>query len=86
MNVGVLALVFGVVAITYVLVQWRREKVEKSYEKGKRYREIGTMAAAVLIGWLFIRSGDPVRMAIALALFAIATIFVLVEQPQKDIV
>jgi Ca2+/Na+ antiporter len=86
MNVAALALIVGVVAITYVVVQWRRDQVEKSYEKGKRYREIVTISAAVLIAWLFIRSGDPLRMAVALLLFATATIFILVEQPHKDIV
>lgn len=86
MNIGVIALIIGVVLATYVVVSWRREKVEKSYEKGKRYRELGTMAAAVIIAWLFIRSGDPVRMAVALMLFVVATVYVLVEQPQKEVV
>ena len=86
MNVGVIALIVGVVALTYVVVQMRREKVEKTYERGKRYRELGTMAAAVVIAWLFIRSGDPVRMAVALLLFVVATVYVIVEQPQKEIV
>lgn len=86
MNIGVIALVVGVVAVTYVVVQWRREKVEKSYEKGKKYRELGTMTAAVIIAWLFIRSGDPLRVAAAIGLFVVATIYVVIEQPQKEIV
>lgn len=85
MNIGVITLIVGVVALTYVVVQLRRDHVEKTYERGKRYRELGTMVAAVIIAWLFIRSGDPLRMAVALLLFVVATVYVLVEQPQKEI-
>lgn len=86
MSVGVIALIVGVVTITYLVVQWRRDRVERSYERGKRYRELGTMAAAVVIAWLFIRSGDPVRMAVALLLFALATVYVAIERPHKEVV
>lgn len=86
MNIGVLGMIVGVVAVTYLVVQWRREKVEKTYERGKRYRELGTMVAAVIIAWLFIRSGDPLRVAAAIGLFVVATVYVIIEQPQKEIV
>lgn len=86
MNIGIIALVVGVVAVTYVAVQLRRESVKTSYEKGKRYREIGTMTAAVIIAWLFIRSGDPLRMGVAIILFVIATVYVVIERPQDELV
>lgn len=86
MNVGVLALIVGVVALTYVIVASRREKVERTYERGENYRKLITAAAAVIVAWTFIRSGDPVLIAFAVLGFVFATVYVMIEQPQKQVV
>lgn len=86
MSVGVWGLIIGVVAITYVIVSWRRQQIERAYERGDTYRKFFTVIVAILVAWTFIRSGDPWLMAAAVLGIAFATIYVIIEQPHKELV
>lgn len=86
MNIAVIAAVIGVIALTYVVVEWRRDAIEQRYERGKLYRELATAIAAAIVGWTFIRSGDPALVGIAVLLFAFATLYFVVEQPHKEVI
>lgn len=86
MNIAVIAAVVGVIALTYVIVEWKRDSIERSYERGKLYRELVTAIAAAIVGWTFIRSGDPALVAVAVMLFAFATLYFVIEQPHKEVI
>ena len=86
MSLAVIALIVGVIALTYVIVQWRREQIERAYERGDTLRKLGTFAFVVIVAWTLIRSGDPVLIGIAVLGFVFATIYVIIEEPHKTAV
>lgn len=86
MSVGVFALAVGVIAVTYVVVASRRERVARAYERGDTLRKLVTAIAIALVAWTFLRSGDPVLIGAAILGIAFATIYVVIEQPHKEVV
>lgn len=81
-----LALIVAIVSVTLLLLSLRGKSIERYYRRGERIRSIVTATLAVAIAWTFIRSGVVWQMAIAVLLIMFATVFVWVEQPQKEIV
>lgn len=85
-SIPALALIATVVALTWLVVATRRERVESWYERGDTWRKLLTAAAIALVAWTFVRSGDPVLIAFALGGIALATVYVIIEQPHKTVV
>jgi len=59
--------------------------IEQWYRRGERTRQAVTAVFLVAVAWTFIRSGDGLLILIAIGAIASATIYVLIEEPHKEI-
>ena len=78
----VVAVVFGVAA----LYRLRPSKVERTYNTVERWRKIIWGVVVIGVTWTFIRSGRPELIFIALVSVALASVYIVVEQPHKNLV
>jgi len=83
--VGTLVLIGAVVLLTYVVFGRYRRAIEQWYRRGERTRQAVTAVFLVAVAWTFIRSGDGLLILIAIGAIASATIYVLIEEPHKEI-
>lgn len=79
-------LVVGTVALTIAFTSWKRDRAERVYTRSEQARKAGGAVILVLIAWTFLRSGNPFLIAAALAAVALATVYVVVEQPHETLV
>lgn len=86
MQADLLLPVVATILVTALIVYKRQEQVESAYETFDYVRRFLGAVLVVLIAFTFVRSGNSYLFAVALALIAFATIWFMVERPDKSIV
>lgn len=84
--VTITAIVAATVAVTYLLIRNRRQRVSRAYYRFETARQVVTAAILVLIAWTFLNSGRPLLMFGAVLAIAFAVIYWYVERPDQEVV
>lgn len=76
-----------VVILLTLAVFWRHgDSVESAYNTFDYLRRLVGAILVILVAWTFLRSGNSYLFLIALVLIVFATVWFLVERPDKDLV
>ena len=81
-----LAIIAATVVVTILITRWRRERIERAYERHKFTRKLLAAIIGLLIAWTLLHSGDLLLMAIAVFFVASATVYWYIERPNVRIV
>ncbi|MFP8891838.1 hypothetical protein ACLI4U_19010 (plasmid) [Natrialbaceae archaeon A-CW2] len=82
-------LVFPVLAVVLLtlVVWWRHDdRVESAYNTFDYLRRLVGAILVILVAWTFLRSGNSYLFGLALVLIVFATVWFLVERPDRDLV
>lgn len=86
MNLFVFSLIVIAVGGTVLFATLRPRKAERVHNTMERWRKTVGAIAGALIAWTLIRSGRPEYIFAAVVMIALATIYIVIEQPHKEVV
>ncbi|MFC6720904.1 hypothetical protein ACFQGT_00460 [Natrialbaceae archaeon GCM10025810] len=86
MDAGIIFAVTFAVLGTVALYSRRGDQIERTYHTIEYFRGVIGATALVLISWTFLRSGSMYLFVVAIGLIVFATVYVLVEQPHRNLV
>lgn len=85
-NITIIAMVAIVVAATVIFVSRDKERAQKTHTTMERSRKGIGAVLLVIVSWTFLRSGKWYLILGALLMVSLATIYILVEKPHKEMV
>lgn len=85
-ELSIIAMVAIVVAGTVIFTSRHEQRAQTTHNTMERSRKGIGAVLLVVVSWTFLRSGQWYLILGALVMIALATIYVMVEKPHKEVV
>lgn len=86
MNLFIASLVIIAVGATILFATWKPDKARGIHRTFERSRKAIGAVFVILISWTLLRSGRPTYIGAALLMIVLATIYFVIERPDKQVV